>query len=203
MWRIKFPRSRRNKSVPVFEHLIFPLGEKSVLAMLYSVIKTGEIPSGNGHGTAKGLAKIAAVMANKGKLDGNRIISEEAWDSLHSNCETKPMYPHNGSANFSQGGVNRFDTVDNPYEFFKSNEYRKGFVGWIGMGGSVFQWNPEHRIGFGYTPTFLSWEDPSNTKAALLQQKVVECIKEINEPEIATTTSKNEICGTTNHSYNS
>ena len=25
------------------------------------------------------------------------------------------------------------------------------FVGWMGMGGSVFLWNDEHKIGFGYS----------------------------------------------------
>ena len=29
---------------------------------------------------------------------------------------------------------------------------REGYVGWSGYGGSVMQWNPTLKIGFGYVP---------------------------------------------------
>ncbi|MFX0098621.1 MAG: serine hydrolase domain-containing protein [Candidatus Hodarchaeota archaeon] len=36
-----------------------------------------EIPAGNGHGNAKGMAKVAGALANGGELDGVRLISPE------------------------------------------------------------------------------------------------------------------------------
>ena len=62
---------------------------------------------------------------------------------------------------------------------------RNGFYGWMGFGGSVFQWHPELKIGlvpkqnylkiilmfdfrFAYVPTLLNWVDLVNNKARLL-----------------------------------
>ena len=54
------------------------------------VIRKGEIPSGNVHASARGLAKLASSMANKGKmLDGSSIISQDTWDLMHSNSTLK------------------------------------------------------------------------------------------------------------------
>ena len=55
-----------------------------------NVIRKGEFPSGNVHASARGLAKLASSMANKGKmLDGSSIISEDTWNLMHSNSTLK------------------------------------------------------------------------------------------------------------------
>ena len=46
---------------------------------------------------------------------------------------------------FTEGGVAYFD--EGP---------RAGYYGWMGYGGSVFQWEPELNIGFAYTCTLLA-----------------------------------------------
>lgn len=48
-------------------------------------IRRGEIPSANFQGNARGLAKLASVMANKGQsIEGeNRILTERTWDVMH------------------------------------------------------------------------------------------------------------------------
>ena len=54
-------------------------------------------------------------------------------DASMSGCRTQ----------FTQAGVNKFEsyTDDKPGErIFKSG--REGFVGWLGLGGSVMQWHP-------------------------------------------------------------
>ena len=43
---------------------------------------------------------------------------------------------------------------------------REGFVGWMGYGGSVFMWNPENKIGFGYVPFDLIEIDMNNKRGA-------------------------------------
>lgn len=55
---------------------------------------------------------------------------------------------------------------------------RKGYYGWMGLGGSVFQWNPSLRIGFAYAPTLALWHDDVCTKGAMLQNEVTKCAKE-------------------------
>jgi hypothetical protein len=52
---------------------------------------------------------------------------------------------------------------------------RDGFVGWIGFGGSVFQWHPELKIGFAYIPTYMELIDNYNFKAGQLQKLTREC----------------------------
>ena len=170
---------RKRNNVPAIEHMIKRDIPSLILAFDFSVMKTGEMPSGNGQCSARGLAKIAAMMANKGEIDGIRILSEKTWNSFHSACEQKRMYPFNEESNFSQGGVNYFTPVKNGM-LFKHNKYRRGYFGWQGFGGSVFQWNPEYRIGFSYVPTFLAWEDSANTRAARLQKKVIDCVDALN-----------------------
>ena len=46
---------------------------------------------------------------------------------------------------------------------------RDGYYGWMGYGGSVFQWHPRLRIGIAYAPTILEWFDMENNKARILQ----------------------------------
>ena len=41
----------------------------------------------------------------------------------------------------------------------------------------MFQWHPEHKIGFAYVPSKASWYDYKNLKAAELQEVVLECAK--------------------------
>ena len=56
---------------------------------------------------------------------------------------------------------------------------RDGYYGWMGYGGSVFQWHPDLEIGFGYTTTLLAWYDLDNTRGAKLQAEVVKCVKKL------------------------
>ena len=56
-------------------------------------------------------------------------------------------------------------------------DLREGFYGWMGFGGSVFQWHPELEIGFAYTPTLLAWYDINNTRGGELQKVMVECVR--------------------------
>ena len=39
-------------------------------------LKTGELPSGNSHCSARGMAKLAACILNEGKLDGVQLMSK-------------------------------------------------------------------------------------------------------------------------------
>ena len=103
-----------------------------------SVLKTGELPSSNGHCSARGLAKIASMMTNKGTIDGIEILSEETLTQLHDGYEEPEIvYPHIYQVHFSQGGVYYF-TPDESSRV--SSENRKGYFGRLGAGGSVFQW---------------------------------------------------------------
>ena len=76
----------------------------------------------------------------------------------------------------------KFDDAENPSSMEHPKlGYRKGYFGWYGMGGSVMQWHPELKIGFGYVPTLFQWYDAQNKKGAKLQKVVVECVKGLKQ----------------------
>lgn len=132
-------------------------------------VRSAEIPSANGNCSARGLALVAAALANKGSINGVEILSQKGWEEMHKDPTPAIMNVMLESA-FTQGGVN----------VYEEGSGRQGYIGWHGYGGAVFNWNPELKIGFGYCPTLLLWYELFNEKGALLQQEVIECVKRLN-----------------------
>jgi hypothetical protein len=62
-----------------------------------------------------------------------------------------------------------------------TNEGREGYIGWAGLGGSVFQWHTELKIGFGYVPWEFNLLDLYNLKGKWLQAEVKKCVLELYE----------------------
>lgn len=140
----------------------------------------GETPSANANCSARGLAKLAAVVSLGGKWEGVEYLTEDAWKALHGNPDTKDM--GFGTTTFTQGGVATFtETNENSAKRERDfNEGREGFFGWMGLGGSLFQWHPEHQIGFGYVPTSLNVLDLYNERGKTYQAEVLKCVKALN-----------------------
>ena len=60
---------------------------------------------------------------------------------------------------------------------------RDGYWGWMGAGGSVFQWNSDLNVGFAYVPGLFQMNDAFNLRGAKLQEAVSNCVKKINGQE--------------------
>ena len=117
--------------------------------------RMGEIPSGANHSSARGMAKMAAFMANKGTFEGKKLISEEIWEELHSETKVSEEWPHGTCTAFTKGGFShhglhvienhkRFTGTDRliPVEASQKMErhlhkHRADWYGWCGFGGSV------------------------------------------------------------------
>ena len=54
---------------------------------------------------------------------------------------------------------------------------RDGWYGWVGYGGSIFNWHPELKIGFSYVPNDLLICDFVNYRGSILQELVVQAVK--------------------------
>jgi hypothetical protein len=103
----------------------------------------GESPSVNCIASARGLAKMAAFMANRGTFDGSEYISEETWDKFHLN-PTAELFNGVSPIIFSNGGAAHFgpnaeteilleSTPDvGKNQFTTLNAGREGFIGWMG-----------------------------------------------------------------------
>tara|TARA_B110000196_G_scaffold169460_1_gene145536 strand:+ start:4415 stop:5614 length:1200 start_codon:yes stop_codon:yes gene_type:complete len=141
----------------------------------------GETPSANTHSNARSLAKIAAMMSSGGKLGDQEFLNEAGWTALHSEPAKATMGM--GRTIFTQGGIAHFTPCDaNSSKLDEAfNTGREGFYGWMGLGGSIFQWHPAHRIGFGYVPTSLNVADILNERGKAYQAEVLRCIDRLNK----------------------
>jgi len=131
------------------------------------VVRRGESSSANGNCSARGLARVAAAMANGGTLEGVQVLSPTAWQSLHADPTKAPIYGM--PVEFTQGGLGKFENME---EFDVG-----GYYGWMGYGGSIFQWHPQHKVGFAFTCSMLHWYDMLNSRGRNLQAEVVRCVK--------------------------
>ena len=57
------------------------------------------------------------------------------------------------------------------------NAGREGFYGWMGYGGSIFQWHPENRIAFAFVPTALNYLDVFNERGKALQRTTIQAVQ--------------------------
>ncbi len=145
------------------------------------VVAMGETPSAAANCSARGLAKIAAMMSAGGTWADREYLSESAWKAMHADPTEKEM--GFGATRFTQGGVNQFGEVDGKNtEFVRAlNVGREGFYGWMGLGGSIFQWHPEHKIGFGFVPTSLHVLDLFNERGKVYQAEVLRCVERLSD----------------------
>jgi CubicO group peptidase (beta-lactamase class C family) len=143
-------------------------------------VAMGETPSAASNCSARGLAKIAAMMSAGGKWDGKEFLTTEAWSALHDD----PIAADMGFSPtiFTQGGVNQFVEVNDQSSAIDRafNVGREGFYGWMGLGGSIFQWNPKHQIGFGFVPTSLHVVDIVNERGKTYQAEVLRCVEKLS-----------------------
>ena len=145
------------------------------------VVAMGETPSAAANCSARGLAKIAAMMSAGGKWAEREYLSEAAWKAMHED----PIEADMGfsTTNFTQGGVNLFTEVRAKSTVLERafNVGREGFYGWMGLGGSLFQWHPRHEIGFGFVPTSLHVVDILNERGKVYQAEVLRCVENLKE----------------------
>ena len=184
---LKIISARRNnpgiKRPAPFARLQSTEGIKEPLAALCEVfndplIEMGETPSANAHCSARGLAKIASALSRNGVSEGTQILSAQACQALHE----APIDRSLGlmDTQFTQGGVALFaPTKTNASAMEKSlNHGREGFYGWMGLGGSIFQWHPEYQIGFAFVPTSLHVLDLVNERGKAFQAEVLRIVEE-------------------------
>ena len=154
-------------------------GMKDVGIFNDPMVAKGETPSANTHATARGLAKVASMMAMRGRSNEQQVMAENTWVALHDAPQKSPMLIMNTV--FAQGGVAAFGPCDQGANVFERglNEGREGFHGWMGLGGSVLQWHPEQEIGFGYVPTSLYAFDLANERAKAYQAEVLRCVEKL------------------------
>jgi hypothetical protein len=120
------------------------------------------------------------MMSAGGLWNGVEYLSQAAWKAMHSEPVVADMgFTHTA---FTRGGVNAFLEVGaggGPLDR-AFNAGREGFFGWMGLGGSLFQWHPRDEIGFGYVPTSLNVLDLLNERGKAYQAEVLRCVERLS-----------------------
>ena len=144
----------------------------------------GETSSANATCSARGLARLGAMMSAGGKWQGREVLSPGAWQAIHD----KPLEAMMGGVmptRFTQGGVDCFKPTGTQSSLFERafNKGREGYYGWMGFGGSIFQWHPAQDIGFAFVPTALHYLDLLNERGKCYQAEVLRCVHELGESD--------------------
>lgn len=165
------------RAIPGFTDPELPEKAQEDVAGKYNAAKTrrAEIPSANGHATARGLARVAAGVAaaapfagaGDGRLDGVRLLSAAGYAAAHADPVALPTF-FGMKTNFTNAGVNIFSPPAGMQD-------RGGFIGWMGYGGSACQWHPEKQIGFAYAMNAME-PDLDNQRSLRLQQALLRCV---------------------------
>jgi len=118
--------------------------------------RAAEIPSTNGHGTARGVARFYAALGEGGQIDGLRIISEamltEATKEQSSGIDLISQRPSRFGLGFQLTQPER-PLGPNPRAF-----------GHFGAGGSLGFCDPDTGVAFSYVTNDMGprWQNPRN-----------------------------------------
>lgn len=124
--------------------------------------RRAEVLSANTSASARGLAFLGTIMANRGVgADGERYIPEQGWREFHEGKDRRVDQSYGVTNTFSNGGAAHGSHVE-------------GFIGWVGFGGSCFQWNPELNISFAYAPSDM-FPSGDNQRGAAMMTLAKEC----------------------------
>jgi len=118
--------------------------------------RLAEIPSTNGHGTARGVARVYAALANDGEIDGVRILEREmlrlATTEQSFGEDLINQRPSRFGLGFQLTQPER-PLGPNPSAF-----------GHFGAGGSLGFCDPQAGVAFGYVTNDMGprWQNPRN-----------------------------------------
>ncbi len=173
LWRLRAGfKNRTTADAPV------PIAGMEKISVVNSAeVSKAEIPSAGAKCSARGLARLAAVMANGGSFEGRTYLGGQGYAAAHDKPVARAMLTL--GTTFTQGGLATFPpagALDTPIDR-SFNSGREGYYGWMGLGGSIFQWHPEKKIGFGYVPTSLNVLDFVNERGKAYQAAVLDCLR--------------------------
>lgn len=129
--------------------------------------RRAEVPSANGHASARALATVAAAILHGGAVPGGgtRLLSAEGAERAQADPIAAKMFPGIGPLAFGNAG------------WCDWGEHRSGYTGWMGLGGSVTMWHRAEQIAFGYANNAMQ-PMPLNHVGRQLQEEVLACAVE-------------------------
>ncbi len=126
-------------------------------------VRAAQLPSANGHASARAIAAVANAMVEKGN---ETILSENGKRAALGNPDRKKM----------SFGLYGFDFTFTDAGLCEFGNMRRDFKGWMGLGGSCFNWHEEEQIAVGYCMNALELL-PWNARSFKLQAEVLRCAR--------------------------
>jgi CubicO group peptidase (beta-lactamase class C family) len=118
--------------------------------------RAAEIPSANGHATARGVARIYSALAAGGAIDGFRLLSEQTIDEATAEASS--------GEDLVLGRPSRFGLGFQLTQPERSLGPSARSFGHFGAGGSLGFADPDARLSFGYVMNRSGprWQNPRN-----------------------------------------
>jgi len=118
--------------------------------------RSAELPSTNGHASARGIARLYAALANGGEIDGVRVVSR---DSL-----AEATREHSAGHDLITQRQSRFGLGFQLTQPERPLGPNAGAFGHFGAGGSLGFCDPESGLAFGYVTNEMGprWQNPRN-----------------------------------------
>ena len=118
--------------------------------------RLAEIPSTNGHGSARGVARVYAALARWGAIDGVRVVAEPVLRAA--------VVEHSSGIDRILRRPSRFGLGFQLTQPERPLGPHAGAFGHFGAGGSLGFCDPEADVAFGYVMNDMgpSWQNPRN-----------------------------------------
>lgn len=130
--------------------------------------RTAEIASGNGHGNARGVARIYGTLGNGGELRGVRLMSRDGIEAMieeqHNQVEALQDRPYHQALGVLLNTPEAVYMGPNPRSF-----------GHHGIGGSIGFCDPDARLGFSYACNKMHAVGTNGPRAARLIDAFYRC----------------------------
>ncbi|KAF0337248.1 beta-lactamase/transpeptidase-like protein [Gigaspora margarita] len=149
---------------------------------------TFECPSVTGITNAKSMAKLGAIITNNGQpLDDNSnskpFISKNTIDLISTKLPIEWDYFIGRNLTPSVGG----------FAYFKFPGLEDvEFLGWGGLGGSLFVWNRELGISFGYAMNAIKMSTFGDKRGWSLLKEIVNIVNKLKKEQSESSFSKNK-----------
>ncbi len=118
--------------------------------------RLAEVPSTNGHGTARGIARVYAALAHRGHAEGVSILSSATLDDATTE--------HSAGHDLINQRPSRFGLGFQLTQPERPLGPNPGAYGHFGAGGSLGFCDPEAGVAFGYITSEMGprWQNPRN-----------------------------------------
>jgi len=124
------------------------------------------------HASARALAYVGAAAVGDGAIGGVRLMRPETAEAMRDAMELRIDATGGVEYAMSQGGLADLGTLRGPTARGDAPVVLDGFVGWYGMGGSLFAMHASSGVSLAYVPLGMGIELHPDQRSIALARAV-------------------------------